>query len=135
MKTKVGFLAGNFDVIHPGYIRMFRDAKSVCDKLIVGLHTDPTIERPHKLKPILSTYERTETLLELRSVDDVVCYDTEADLVNLLKDLKPDVRILGTDYKGTRFTGDELGIDIYYHSRDPFWSTTRFKKLIAESLR
>lgn len=135
MKTKVGFIAGNFDVIHPGYIRMFRDAKSVCDKLIVGLHTDPTIERPHKLKPILSTYERTETLLELRSVDDVVCYDTEADLVNLLKDLKPDVRILGTDYKGTRFTGDELGIDIYYHNRDPFWSTTRFKKLIEQSLR
>lgn len=135
MKTKVGFIAGNFDVIHPGYIRMFRDAKSVCDKLIVGLHTDPTIERPHKLKPILSTYERTETLLELRSVDDVVCYDTEADLVNLLKDLKPDVRILGTDYKGARFTGDELGIDIYYHNRDPFWSTTRFKKLIEQSLR
>ena len=135
MKTKVGFIAGNFDVIHPGYIRMFRDAKSVCDKLIVGLHTDPTIERPHKLKPILSTYERTETLLELRSVDSVVCYDTEADLVNLLKDLKPDVRILGTDYKGRRFTGDELGIDIYYHNRDPFWSTTRFKKLIEQSLR
>lgn len=135
MKTRIGFIAGNFDVIHPGYIRMFRDAKSVCDKLIVGLHTDPTIERPHKLKPILSTYERTEMLLELRSVDDVVCYDTEADLVNLLNDLKPDVRILGTDYEGKRFTGDELGIDIYYHNRNHDWSTTKFKKLIAESLR
>lgn len=132
---KVGFLAGNFDVIHPGYIKMFKDSKSVCEHLIVGLHTDPSIERPSKIKPILSVEERTEMLLSVEYIDEVIPYDTEDQLFSLLDFLRPDVRILGSDYKDRSFTGDDLGIPIHYHERDHEWSTTKFKKLIAESLK
>jgi glycerol-3-phosphate cytidylyltransferase len=131
---KIGFLAGNFDVIHPGYIRMFKDSKTVCDYLVVGLHTDPSIERPEKLKPILTIEERKEMLLELKSVDSVMTYETEADLVTLLESLQPHVRILGSDYKGRGYTGDHLSIPIHYHARDHQWSTTDFKRKIAKSL-
>ena len=113
---------------------MFQDCKEVCDHLIVGLHIDPSIERPEKMPPILSVEERTSILLELRSVDEVVTYNTEAELVQLLEELKPDVRVLGTDYKDRSFTGDHLNIPIHYHERNHEWSTTRFKKEIAKSI-
>ena len=132
--NKTGFLAGNFDVIHPGYIQMFKDAKSVCDKLIVGLHVDPSEENPNKIKPVLSSQERNDLLLSLRYVDKVELYWTESDLVNLLERVKPDVRILGSDYIGREFTGDHLNIPIHYHERNHQWSTTKFKKEIAKSL-
>ena len=135
MKIRKGIVAGNFDVIHPGYVRFFRDAKdNACDHLIIALHVDPTIERPHKAKPILTAGERTEILFALRYVDEVVYYNTEAELVELLKEIKPHVRILGTDYRGKSFTGEELGIPIYYHERNHEWSTTRFKNEIAEQV-
>jgi glycerol-3-phosphate cytidylyltransferase len=134
MALKFGFIAGNFDVIHPGYIKMFRDCKNVCDVLVVGLHIDPSIERKEKIKPILSISERTDILLELKSVDKVIPYSTESDLLDLLKKLKPDVRILGSDYKDRGFTGDNLNIPIHYHDRSHEWSTTKFKKKIALSL-
>lgn len=134
MAPKFGFIAGNFDVIHPGYIEMFRDCKNVCDILVVGLHIDPSIERKEKIKPILSISERTDILLELKSVDKVIPYSAESDLLDLLKKLKPDIRILGSDYKGRGFTGDNLNIPIHYHDRSHTWSTTKFKKKIALSL-
>ena len=132
-----GVIAGNFDVIHPGYVRFFADAKAkACDYLIVALHVDPTIERPHKAKPILSAEERTETLLALRHVDEVVYYNTEAELVDLLKAMRPDVRILGSDYENKSYTGDDLGIEVYFHHRNHDWSTTRFKnEITAQVLR
>ena len=131
---KVGILAGNFDVIHPGYILMFQDAKYICDKLVVALHVDPTIERPTKMKPILSAKERAEILLALRFVDEVAFYNTEDDLVKVLERVNPDIRILGSDYKGKKFTGDHLDIEIHYHDRSHDWSTTRFKNEIAEQV-
>ena len=133
---RVGIIAGNFDVIHPGYVRMFNDAKqNACDYFVVALHEDPSIERPHKAKPILSVEERTEILLSFESVDEVVYYQTEADLVDVLKRVKPDVRVLGSDYEGRDdFTGSELDIQIYYHKRDHEWSTTRFKNEITEQV-
>ena len=134
MSQKIGFLAGNFDVIHPGYIKMFKDAKTVCDVLVIGLHEDPSIERPEKAKPILSVDERQEILLSLKFVDQIVVYKSEADLEFLLRTLSPDIRILGSDYKGRGFTGDKLSIPIHYHHRNHQWSTTKFKKGIAESL-
>ena len=130
----VGFLAGNFDVLHPGYIWMFKDSKSVCDYLVVGLHEDPSVERPQKIKPILSVDERTEMLMSIEFIDKVIVYKTEKDLVSLLTTLNPDVRILGTDYKDRGFTGDHLNIPIHYHDRNHQWSTTKFKKEIAKSL-
>ena len=134
MTNSIGFLAGSFDVIHPGYIKMFQDAKTVCDWLVVGLHKDSSVERPEKIKPVLSVKERTEMLLALRFVDQVCCYETEEDLVALLRVINPDVRILGSDYKGRGFTGDHLNIPIHYHDRNHEWSTTAFKKEIAKSL-
>ena len=129
-----GVIAGNFDVIHPGYIKMFKEASSNCDCLIVLLHSDPSIERPGKLKPILTVEERKEMLLELKSVRDVFVYTYEEQLLDLLRMGEFNVRFLGDDYKGRPFTGDNLKIPIHYISREHGWSTTKFKQSIANSL-
>ncbi len=131
---KKGVIAGNFDVLHPGYIKMFKEMKENCTVLIVLLHTDPSIERTHKLKPILSVDERKELLLSLKYVDDVIRYTYEEQLYDLLKMGEFDVRFLGDDYKNKPFTGDDLKIPIHYLNRDHGWSTTRYKKLIFNSL-
>jgi glycerol-3-phosphate cytidylyltransferase len=133
-KYTKGVIAGNFDVIHPGYIKMFKDAKKECDVLVVLLHTDPSVERPEKLKPILSIEERRETLMELRSINDVFIYTYEAQLIDLLKMGEFDIRFLGDDYIGKPFTGDNLDIKIHYLDRSHGWSTTKFKKLISETI-
>jgi glycerol-3-phosphate cytidylyltransferase len=128
-----GVIAGNFDVIHPGYVRFFKDAKeNACDWLIVALHVDPTIERPLKAKPILSADERTEILLSLKYVDEVLYYNTEKELTQVLSSVPDHVRVIGSDYLGKEFTGKALAGDIYYHKRDHNWSTTRFKTEIAQ---
>ncbi|MDC0008735.1 adenylyltransferase/cytidyltransferase family protein [bacterium] len=129
-----GVIAGNFDVMHPGYIKMFKEAALNCDCLIVLLHTDPSIERPNKLKPILSVEERKEMLLELRSICGVHVYTYEAQLLDLLKMGEFDVRFLGDDYIGKPFTGDNLDIEIKYLNRDHGWSTTKFKTLISNTI-
>jgi len=112
---------------------MFNEMKKNCSTLIVLLHTDPSVERPHKLKPILSTSERREMLLSLKYVDDVVSYTFEASLLDLLRLGEFDIRFLGDDYIGKPFTGDDLEIPVHYIKRDHGWSTTLYKKLIAES--
>ena len=129
-----GVIAGNFDVLHPGYIKMFREMENHCDVLIVLLHTDPSIERTEKLKPITSSDERKDMLECLRMVTDVIRYTYEEQLYDLLKMGEFDVRFLGDDYKGKPFTGDDLNIRIHYLNRNHGWTTTKFKKLIAESL-
>lgn len=131
---KKGVIAGNFDVIHPGYIAMFKECKANCDEFLVLLHSDPSIERPEKIKPILSVQERDEMLMSIKYIDNVFVYDTEADLVNLLGLIRPDIRFLGDDYKGKKYTGDHLSIPVYYLDRSHGWSTTKFKKLIAKSI-
>jgi glycerol-3-phosphate cytidylyltransferase len=131
---KTGVIAGNFDVIHPGYIKMFKECKENCDYFVVLLHSDPTIERPEKLKPILSVEERREILFAL-DIDTVISYDTENELYWMLKDGNYDVRFLGDDYIGKPFTGDDLDIPIHYLNRDHGWSTTKFKKLIADEVQ
>lgn len=131
---KIGVIAGNFDVIHPGYIKMFKECKKYCDYLIVLLHEDPTNERPEKLKPILSVEERLLILYSLKQVNLVMTYKTEAELYDILDEMNPDVRFLGDDYIGKPFTGDDLDIPIHYLSRDHGWSTTKYKQLIANSL-
>lgn len=132
-KMKKGVIAGNFDVIHPGYIEMLKETADHCEVLVVLLHTDPSIERPHKLKPILSSDERKDILSSIRYVDDVIRYTYEEQLYDLLKVGEFDVRFLGDDYINKPFTGDDLKIPIHYMSRDHGWSTTKFKKLIAKS--
>ena len=130
-----GVIAGNFDVIHPGYIAMFDECKKHCDRLIVCLHEDPSIERPEKLKPILHWSDRLKILESLVQVDFVFLYQTEADLYEALVKGDFDVRFLGDDYVGKTYTGYELNIPIHYLNRDHGWSTTKYKQLIANSLK
>jgi len=132
---KVGVIAGNFDVIHPGYIHMFNECKKYCNYLIVLLHEDPTNERPEKLKPILSVRERLLILYSLKQVNLIMTYKTEAELYMILEEMNPDVRFLGDDYIGKPFTGNDLDISIHYLNRDHGWSTTKYKQLIANSLK
>ena len=134
-KYKKGIIAGNFDVIHPGYIKMFKECKSYCEKFIILLHTDPSIERPHKLKPILSVEERTEVLSSIKYIDGVRTYTFEDELVQLIKELEPDIRFLGDDYRGKTYTGFELNTPVHYLNRDHGWSTTKFKKLIHDGVK
>ena len=130
---RIGIIAGNFDVIHPGYVKLFKECKANCDRFVVLLHTDPSIERPKKLKPILSTEERIEMLECFEQIDDVLTYTTEAELYELIADRKAriNVRFLGEDYKDQYYTGKDLNIPVHWISRDHGWSTTKFKLKIT----
>ena len=134
MTSKIGVIAGNFDVIHPGYIHMFNECKNNCDTLLLLLHEDPSIERPEKIKPTLSLDERKMILSSLEQIDRIVSYRTESDLYEILIKEKIDIRFLCDDYKDKSFTGDDLNIPIHYLDRSHGWSTTKFKKLIAKTL-
>ena len=132
-ETKIGFTCSCFDLLHAGHILMLKDAKEQCDKLIVGLQTDPTLDRPkEKNKPIQSLEERKIQLEAVRYVDEVITYETENDLYELLYKLMPDVRILGSDYEGKHFTGIDLHIPIYFHKRDHDYSTSSLREKIIE---
>ena len=130
---KTGVIAGNFDVIHPGYIHLFNECKEFCTELIILLHEDPSIERPEKLKPILNLDERKMILSSLTQIDQIIPYKLEVDLYQLLSNLDIDIRFLGDDYKSKPFTGDDLKIPIHFLDRSHGWSTTRFKNIIAKS--
>ena len=131
---KIGFTCSCFDLLHAGHILMLKDSKEQCDKLIVGLQTDPSIDRPlTKNKPIQSLRERKIQLEAVRYVDDIFVYETESDLIDLSKLVKPDVRILGSDYKDESFTGDDLNIPIYYHERDHDYSSSDLRKKILQN--
>jgi glycerol-3-phosphate cytidylyltransferase len=128
----LGFTAGNFDLLHPGYIRCFREAKRHCDKFIVFLQIDPSLHRKSKYKPVISLYNRYEALMSIRYIDDVYTYQTEEELCELIKFWKPDVRILGEDYiHKESFTGDDLPPRIVYTTRSHGWSTTKLKDQIT----
>ena len=130
---KKGIIAGAFDVIHPGYIRMFKDAKEHCNHLTVALHQDPSVARHNKLKPVQSVEERKEILLALRDIDDVVVYQEEETFLSYLKDY--DIRFLGTDYMNGSYTGKDIPIDIVWLDREGHdYSSTKMKRLIFESI-
>ena len=131
-KEIIGFTAGNFDLLHPGYIYTFEEAKKHCDKFMVFLQRDPSEHRKSKYKPVIPIYERYKTLMSIKYIDEVYTYQTEEDLLNLINFFKPDVRILGEDYIGKSFTGDNLSIKIIYTTRSHGWSTTKIKDLITK---
>jgi glycerol-3-phosphate cytidylyltransferase len=131
-KEIVGFTAGNFDLLHPGYIYTFEEAKKHCDRFIVFLHRDPSVNRNNKYKPVISLYERYKALKAIRYIDEVYVYQTEEELLELIEFFKPNVRILGEDYIGKKFTGKDLDIKIIYTTRSHDWSTTRIKDLITK---
>ena len=130
-KKIVGFTAGNFDIIHPGYVYTFQTAKKYCDYFMVFLQNNPAVDRANKYNPVVPRAERYNTLMEMESVDAVYAYQTEEELYNLIQFFKPDVRILGEDYIGKKFTGDDLPPKIIYTSRAHGWSTTKLKNDIT----
>ena len=133
MKKKIGFTCSCFDLLHAGHILMLNDARKKCDYLIVGLHTDPTIDRPKtKNKPIQSLEERKIQLEAVKYIDEIITYSTEEELYKLLVKIKPDIRILGSDYRDKSFTGNDLQINIYYHERKHSYSTSNIRKKIKE---
>ncbi len=114
---------------------MFNECAKNCEKLIVLLHSDPSIERPEKLKPILSVSERMSILLSLKQIHEVLVYETEEDLLTLIKWLNPEVRFLGDDYIDKPYTGDKLNIPVHFLDRAHGWSTTKYKTLIAQTVK
>ena len=130
---KIGFTCSCFDLLHAGHILMLKDAKKQCDYLIVGLQTDPTLDRPKKKnKPIQSLEERRIQLEAIKYIDEITIYNTELDLYKLLEKIKPNIRILGSDYINKKFTGDDLDIEIYYHKREHDFSSTTLRKKILK---
>jgi cytidyltransferase-like protein len=130
-KEIVGFTAGNFDLLHPGYIYTFEEAKRHCDKFLIFLQKDPSEHRKSKYKPVVPLYERYKTLKSIKYIDEIYVYQTEEELYDLIQFFKPDIRILGEDYIGKSFTGDDLPPKVIYTTRSHSWSTTRIKDMIA----
>jgi glycerol-3-phosphate cytidylyltransferase len=131
--NKIGFTCSTFDLLHAGHILMLQEAKHHCDKLIVGLQTDPTIDRPDtKNKPVQSIVERQIQLDAVQCVDYIYIYETEKDLMDLLTILNIDIRFVGEEYKDKDFTGKQYCIDnqieIFYNSRKHRFSTTELRK-------
>jgi glycerol-3-phosphate cytidylyltransferase len=130
-----GIIAGNFDVIHPGYIEMFNEMKKHVDEIHVLLHVDPSLNRPKKIKPILTVKDRKTTLIALKGVTKVSSYNSEDELLKLITFIKPEIRFLGDDYiNRTDYTGYGLPPKVVFLKRDHGWSTTKFKNLIASSI-
>ena len=132
---KVGFTCSTFDLLHAGHVTMLEEAKRECDYLIVGLQNDPTIDRPEKNAPIQSIVERQIQLSAVKYVDEIVIYNTEDDLQDLLLTLPIDIRVLGVEYKGKDFTGKEIakqrGSKIVYNGRDHSFSSTSLRKRVV----
>lgn len=131
---KTGFTCSTFDLFHAGHIMMLKEAKAQCDYLIVGLQTDPTIDRPNtKNKPIQSIFERFVQLQACKFVDEVVVYATEKDLRDILLSYPIDVRILGEEYKDKGFTGCEIPMEFYYNQRKHSFSTSELRQRVIEA--
>ena len=125
----VGFTCGAFDLLHAGHIVMLEETKQHCDYLIVGLQTDPTIDRKEKNKPVQSVYERFIQLNAVRYVDEIIPYDTEQSLLDLLQSQNIDIRFVGEEYRENKLSGRDL-IELHYTSRRHSFSSTNLRKVI-----
>lgn len=133
-EERVGIVASCFDLFHAGHVLMLMEAKDECDRLVVALQSDPTIDRPEKNKPIQALSERYIQLEACKYVDQIVPYDTEADLYNLLAGFEWDVRFLGSDYFNRNdFTGSDLDIPIHYCSRKHDYSSSGLRERIKKA--
>jgi glycerol-3-phosphate cytidylyltransferase len=135
---KIGITFSTFDMLHAGHIAMLADAKNHCDYLIAGLQTDPTIDRPDtKNKPVQSIVERQIQLAACRYVDEVVVYQTEQDLIDLLLILPIDIRVLGVEYEDKEYTGKQegyqRGIQPIFNERDHSFSSSSLRKRVVEA--
>ena len=132
---KIGITFSAFDLLHAGHIKMLEEAKSQCDYLIVGLQTDPTLDRPEKNNPTQTVVERYIQLKGCKFVDEIIPYATECDLEDILRSFKIDVRIVGDEYREKNFTGrmycESNGIELYYNCRDHRFSSSALRKVIV----
>ena len=137
MCMKVGFNCSSFDLFHAGHVTMLKMEKELCDHLKVALQVDPTIDRPGiKNKPVQSVYERYVQLQACKYVDEILVYETEEDLINLMKSQTIHIRFLSEEYKDRDFTGKQYCIDnnieIHYHLRRHQYSTTELRNRVYE---
>ena len=136
---RIGFTASQFDMLHAGHIAMLSEARNHCDYLIAGLQNNASWDRPEKNAPIQSIVERQIQLAATRYVDEIVVYNTENDLEDILLTLPIDVRILGIEYRDREFTGRDIcitrGIELIYNKRDHSFSSSSLRKRVAEAER
>lgn len=129
---KVGITFSAFDLFHAGHVKMLEDAKKQCDYLIVGLQTDPTLDRPEKNKPTQTVVERYIQLKGCKYIDEIVPYATEQDLIDVLQSFDIHVRIVGDEYLNKDFTGrkycEETGIQLYFNKREHRFSSTSLRQ-------
>ena len=133
MNLKKGFTCGAFDLLHAGHALMLKECKDHCDYLVVGLQRDPNVDRPEKNKPVQDYKEREIMLSSVKYVDEIVYYDTESDLEKLLQEIDIDVRIIGADWQGKKYTGWELDIPVIFNSRDHGYSTSNLRERVYKA--
>lgn len=138
-KKTIGFTASTFDLLHAGHIAMLREAKTQCDYLIVGLQVDPSVDRPEKNKPVQTLVERYVQIAAVKYVDEIVCYQTETDLIDILEMFQIDVKIMGDEYRNKDFTGKDVckqkNIRLYFNHRDHRFSSSDLRKRVAENTK
>ena len=137
MKKRIGFTCSTFDLLHSGHVAMLREAKTACDYLICALQNDPSVDRPEKNKPIQNIVERQAQLAAIKYVDEILVYNTEEELLDILAMYHIDVKIMGEEYRDKDFTGRELckqrDIDFYFNKRDHRFSTSNLRKRVEEN--
>ena len=131
-KIKRGITASTFDLLHAGHILMLKEAKSVCDYLIVALQVDPTDDRPEKNRPIQSYYERWVQLSAVKYVDEIIPYTHEHELLTILQNYDIDIRILGDEYEHKMFTGRDLLMEYHFNKRTHGYSSTELRERIKK---
>lgn len=133
----IGFTASTFDLLHAGHIAMLREAKEQCDYLMVALQVDPSLDRPEKNPPVQTLVERWTQLQGVKYVDEIIPYQTEEDLQDILKLFNIDVRIIGEEYKDGKFTGRATcaarGIEIYFNKRDHRFSSSDLRERVKQA--
>jgi len=133
---KIGITFSTFDLLHAGHVAMLREAKTVCDYLICGLQVDPSLDRPEKNKPVQTLVERYVQLSGVKYVDEIICYQSEADVVDILEMFNIDVKIMGSEYRDKDFTGKDIckrkGIQLYFNNRAHRFSSSDLRKRVAE---
>ena len=134
---RVGITASTFDLLHAGHCAMLREAKTQCDYLICALQNDPSIDRPDKNKPIQNIVERQAQLAAIKYVDEILVYNTELELLDILAMYNIDVKIMGVEYRDKDFTGKDMcqkrGIEFYFNKRDHRFSTTNLRERIEQN--
>lgn len=135
-KVKVGIVFSTFDLLHAGHIGMLREAKDNCDYLICGLQTNPQIDRVEKNAPVQTLVERYAQLNAVKFVDEIVPYETESDVKDILELFDLDIRFLGEEYREKEFTGKDIcrkrGIQLYFNKREHRFSSSGLRKRVAE---